>query len=213
MGKLKIESMELGWVATNVYVVSNTESGECLIIDPAAKAEKIIACIEEGGYQPRAILLTHGHADHILAVDELRDRYGIPVYMSEDEKELIADAEHNGAMMLFRKNITTHGDIFLQDGQELELLGCRFRVLATPGHTRGSLCYYEAEEKLLFTGDTLFKNSYGRYDLYSGNGTALRESILNKLFVLEDEVRAFPGHMAPTTIGYEKKYNPILKGI
>lgn len=112
MGKLKIESMELGWVATNVYVVSNTESGECLIIDPAAKAEKIIACIEEGGYQPRAILLTHGHADHILAVDELRDRYGIPVYMSEDEKELIADAEHNGAMMLFRKNITTHGDIF-----------------------------------------------------------------------------------------------------
>ena len=210
MNKLLIESMELGWVATNVYIVYNKDTKECIVIDPAAKPEKIESFIEEKQLKPIAILLTHAHADHILALDEIRNKYNIKAYMCEKEEDIIGDSDNNAAKYLFRKDIKTRADILIKDGQILELLDVKIKVIETPGHTHGSVCYYIEEERVIFTGDTLFRHSYGRYDLYSGSFVELQKSIKDKLFLLDDDIIVYPGHMGASTMGYEKKFNPIL---
>lgn len=210
MNKLLIESMELGWVATNVYIVYNKDTKECIVIDPAAKPEKIESFIEENQLKPIAILLTHAHADHILALDEIRNKYNIKAYMCEKEEDIIGDSDNNAAKYLFRKDIKTRADILVKDGQILELLDVKIKVIETPGHTHGSVCYYIEEERVIFTGDTLFRHSYGRYDLYSGSFIELQKSIKDKLFLLDDDIIVYPGHMGVSTMGYEKKFNPIL---
>ncbi len=210
MNKLLIESMELGWVATNVYIVYNKDTKECIVIDPAAKPEKIESFIEENQLKPIAILLTHAHADHILALDEIRNKYNIKAYMCEKEEDIIGDSDNNAAKYLFRKDIKTRADILVKDGQILELLDVKIKVIETPGHTHGSVCYYIEEERVIFTGDTLFRHSYGRYDLYSGSFVELQKSIKDKLFLLDDDIIVYPGHMGVSTMGYEKKFNPIL---
>lgn len=210
MNKLLIESMELGWVATNVYIVYNKNTKECIVIDPAAKPEKIESFIEENQLKPIAILLTHAHADHILALDEIRNKYNIKAYMCEKEEDIIGDSDNNAAKYLFRKDIKTRADILVKDEQILELLDVKIKVIETPGHTHGSVCYYIEEERVIFTGDTLFRHSYGRYDLYSGSFIELQKSIKDKLFLLDDDIIVYPGHMGVSTMGYEKKFNPIL---
>lgn len=210
MNKLLIESMELGWVATNVYIVYNKNTKECIVIDPAAKPEKIESFIEENQLKPIAILLTHAHADHILALDEIRNKYNIKAYMCEKEEDIIGDSDNNAAKYLFRKDIKTRADILVKDEQILELLDVKIKVIETPGHTHGSVCYYIEEERVIFTGDTLFRHSYGRYDLYSGSFVELQKSIKDKLFLLDDDIIVYPGHMGVSTMGYEKKFNPIL---
>lgn len=211
MSKLLVKTMVLGWVATNVYIVYNEETKECIIIDPAAQADKIQAFIDENNLKPVAILLTHAHADHILALDELRDKYKIKVYMGENEADLISDSENNCAKYLFRKDIKTKADILIKDGEELHFLSHIFKNIETPGHTHGSVCYYIEDEAIIFTGDTLFKNSYGRYDLYSGDFESLKKSIKEKLFILDDDILIYPGHNGVSTMGNEKKFNPIAR--
>lgn len=211
MNKLHIKAMELGWVATNVYIVYNEDTKECVIIDPAAKAEKIEAFIDEEGLKPVAILLTHAHADHMLALDEIRDRYKVKAYLGEHDADLIENSEYNAGKYLFRKDIKTKADVLLKDGEKLELLGHVFEVIETPGHTHGSVCYLVRDEDIIFTGDTLFRNSYGRYDLYSGDFEALKTSLRDKIFTLDDKIIVYPGHMSISTLEYEKKNNPIVK--
>lgn len=208
---MKIESMVLGAVATNCYFVINEETKETIVIDPADRADRILEKASAEGLSLKAVFLTHGHADHILAVPELRGKMGIPVYASRAEEELLADPNQNLSLALFGKSLSLKADVLTEDGQELEAAGMKFRVLFTPGHTPGGCCYYNQEENILFSGDTLFCGSVGRTDFPGGSMGTLVRSIGEKLMPLADETRVYPGHQEETTIGAERRYNPYLR--
>ena len=157
-----------------------------------------------------AILLTHGHFDHIWGANELRRLSGAKIYAYEGEKELCEDAGKNVSRDAGRPE-TVRADFYEKDGALLELGGFSLKLIATPGHTGGSCCYYLEEEKILFSGDTLFEGSVGRTDFPTGSMGSLVRSIKERLLVLPDDVTVYPGHGDSTTIGDEKKYNPYCQ--
>ncbi|MDO4938920.1 MAG: MBL fold metallo-hydrolase [Lachnospiraceae bacterium] len=210
MHRLNIEHMVLGYVATNVYIVSNTETKECVIIDPAANPSEILKRIEKDGLNTKAILLTHGHFDHILAVNDIAEITGAPVYAHADEKKVLADP---GVGLLLRDVADKAVTDFLpvKDGDILDLIGFKWKVIHTPGHSAGSVCYYIESEKVMFTGDTVFRGSYGRTDLFTGSFDDIARSIKEKIFTIpEDDTDLLPGHGEFTDLGYEKRHNEIL---
>ena len=162
------------------------------------------------GLRLKAVLLTHGHGDHILAVNDLKKTFGIPVYAAADEESLLRDPDRNLSASLFGCPVTVGPDVLLRDGETFEAAGISLRMLLTPGHTPGSCCYYSEEEKILFSGDTLFCASVGRTDFPGGSSRELLRSIREKLLVLPEDVTVYPGHGESTSIGYEKKYNPYM---
>ena len=206
---ISIKSMVLGLVGTNCYLITNDETKETVIVDPADQGEQINQRLIEQGMKPVAVLLTHGHFDHIMGVDAVRDRWQIPVYLSADEKDLIADPALNGCSMIGR-NVSVKADHFVSDGQSLVLGAMLFEVISTSGHTAGSVCYYMPQSDVLLSGDTLFEGSVGRTDLPTGSMSRLVRSIREKLMTLKDEVQVLPGHGGATTMGYEKQYNPYF---
>lgn len=210
MKELEISTLVLGPVSTNVYIVYHKETKEAIIIDPAARANVIQQKVEQLGVKPQAILLTHGHFDHIMAVDELRSHYQISVYAHRAEEELIRSTKLNGVEVFTNRKISSYADSFFEDGEDLEFLGKKIHVLHTPGHTVGSSCFLIADERILFTGDTIFLGTFGRTDLPTGDTQTIYQSITEKLFVLDDDITCYPGHDDLTTIGYEKAHNDIL---
>lgn len=207
---MKIETMVLGDVRTNCYLLINEETKEALVVDPADRADVIVRKLIDEGLTLKAILLTHGHGDHILAVDALKKQFGVKVYAAKAEEALLSDAAQNLSKALFGIAVTVKPDILLEDGQEFEAAGIRLRMLHTPGHTPGGCCYYQAEEKILFSGDTLFCGSIGRTDFPGGSLSELVRSVKEKLLVLPEDVKVYPGHEEITTIGHEKRYNPYM---
>lgn len=208
--QISIKAMVLGLVATNCYIVSNDDTNEAVIIDPAAQPEKIEAYISAQQLKPVGILLTHGHFDHMMAVDAIRDKYDIKVWLSEKENELMENPDYNGCGMIGR-TVSASGDCFVTDGQSLVLGGMMFDVIFTPGHTWGGVCYYMPQVNKMFSGDTLFEGSIGRTDLPTGSMSQLIRSIKEKLMAnYGDDVEVLPGHGGATTIGFERKYNPFL---
>lgn len=210
MGKLQVNSRVIGMIGTNCYLVFQQETREAVVIDPAENAPFILNWCKELQVTPVAVLLTHGHGDHIGGVEDLLRAFRVPVYAGREEEALLKDPYLNLSAD-FGQAVSIKDAVLLEDGQELNLLGCTWKVLATPGHTRGSVCYYLEEEKLLFSGDTLFCESYGRTDFPTGSSRELMRSIQEKLLVLPDEVKVYPGHESDTTIGHEKRYNPLAR--
>ena len=209
MGQIEIKSMTLGMVATNCYLIINKETQEALLIDPADNALRISNVIEENVCTLKAILLTHGHFDHIMALNELKKRYNVPVYAHEEEEDVLKQSSLNMSGMI-GQIYTTQADIYVKDGEHLKLAGLDIIVLHTPGHTKGGVCYYLPEEKVLMSGDTLFHCSIGRTDFPTGSMSQLVRSVKEQLFVLPDDVQVYPGHDSVTSIGYEKQYNPFF---
>ena len=156
-----------------------------------------------------AIYLTHAHFDHIGGVEELKKLSGAKVYVYEKEKRLCEDTEYNLSAE-HGLNLTLDPDEYLPDGAECEAAGLKFRLLATPGHTEGSCCYYFYEDGILISGDTLFEGSVGRTDFPGGSMSTLVRSCREKLLTLPDDTLVYPGHGGATTIGDEKKYNSFL---
>ena len=196
-------------VATNCYFALNEETKEMLVIDPGDSAQMLAEKIKKEGLKPKAVLLTHGHFDHAMAAEELAELFGIPVYAHEAEKDTLEDSGKNVSIMIGRRD-SYHADVYVRDGEVLQLAGMELKVLHTPGHTAGGCCYYLEKEKVLFSGDTLFCQSVGRTDFPGGSMSKLVRSIKEKLMALPDEVRVYPGHMGLTTIGTERARNPYL---
>ena len=203
-----IRSLTVGIVATNCYLVWNKATREGVLIDPGDEAERICSAIAEERVNLKAILLTHGHFDHILVAEELKEKYDVPLYASKEEKEMLGSSRWNLSGREEGIEITDY--IPLEDGESIELLGKEWKVISTPGHTKGSVCYFvPGDIPYLFSGDTLFYESYGRTDLYGGSEEAIKKSIKVKLFTLPDETLVYPGHEEATTIANEKQYNPV----
>ena len=208
MGKLKIRSNVLGMVGTNCYLVYEEGGSQAVLVDPADNADYLMNLCREQSLIPAAILLTHGHFDHIGAVAELVRAFRIPVYASGKERELLENPDQNLSSG-YGSGISSRDFIPVQDGEKLELIGHIWTVLETPGHTAGSVCYYLEKDQVLFSGDTLFRESYGRTDFPTGSSRQLIASVTEKLFSLPDDVTVLPGHESQTSIGYEKQANPL----
>lgn len=209
MGNLKIGRIVLGMCQTNCYFVYEEGKSQVMLFDPADKGDYIYNGLKNKGFSVEAILLTHGHFDHIWGVEKLKELSGAKVYAYEGEKALCEDASLNVSKGAGRACIVK-ADQYVKDGEEIQAAGVTCKLLATPGHTEGSCCYYFAADKILISGDTLFQESVGRTDLPTGSMSMLVRSVKEKLFPLPEDVKVYPGHGEETTIGHEKKYNPFL---
>lgn len=197
---MEIRTLTLGLYQTNTYLIINND--EVIVIDPVAKAERIQALLKEGE-KIIAICLTHGHFDHIGAVDDLVNLNQCPVYIHELDYALTQDPEKNYSQtkkIKLKSKINYYND-------SMEIGSFKFDVLHTPGHTSGSVCLRFKD--ILFTGDTLFKGSIGRTDLYGANPQEMKQS-LRLLRSLKDDYRIYPGHEESTTLFDELKRNPYL---
>ena len=210
MNKLIVQKDILGPVFTNVYYGMNADTRELFIVDPAAAADRIAQHIARMEGKPVAILLTHGHFDHILAAEEIRRQYEIPIYACRQEEEMLREPSVNMTDR-FSKTVSLSADRWLSDLEVFECAGFSVQMLHTPGHTVGSCCYYLKDHGVLFSGDTLFCESVGRTDLPTGDFDTLESSIRNRLYTLPDETRVYPGHMGSTTIGHEKQFNLFVR--
>lgn len=206
---VKVEGLTLSMMQTNCYIISNRETGECVVIDPASSAEHIRDTIHKNGYTLKAILLTHGHFDHIGGVKRLKSFFDVPVYAAEAEKPVLASTAVNLSDE-FGGGCTLEADTYLLDGEEIAPAGFKIRTILTPGHTCGGMCYYIPEDAVLFCGDTLFLESVGRTDFPTGNMSELVHSVETKLFVLPEDTVVYPGHGSYTSIGFEKQNNPYF---
>ena len=207
--KFEMQSMVLGMVGTNCYLLINTQTRETVIFDPGDEGERIARYMEREGLKPAAILLTHGHFDHIMGVPALVSKYGLPVYVHKEEAALMADPAQNACAMI-GASVSLKADRLIKDNDVLTLAGAAIRVLYTPGHTKGGVSYYIEDIHAVVCGDTLFEGSVGRTDLPTGSMGTLIRSIREKLFVLDDDVTVLPGHGGQTTIGWEKQHNPFV---
>ena len=205
----KVYSRGVGMINTNCYLLVNEDTSEVVIFDPGAEAMVISEIIIKKCWKPAGIILTHGHFDHILAADSLRKEFGVKIYANELERPLLESAELNQSTQV-GLNCRVDDVEYLKDGAVIKLADFELKMIATPGHTGGSACFYNELNELLFSGDTLFYRTYGRTDLPTGSLSALRRSINDVLFKLPDEVRVYPGHGSETSIGEERIENPIV---
>lgn len=199
----------VGPMGANCYLLGCPETQEGVIIDPGGEAEKIKSRVEEMGLKVVYIVLTHGHIDHIMAVDEVRRATGARVAIHADDASMLVDPSLNLSAFMGRRLSFTPADVLLRDGDVLPFGKQKLEVIHTPGHTPGGICLYTPG--YLFTGDTLFAGSIGRTDFPGGDFDTLINSIRNRLFTLPEDTSVYPGHMNYTTIGYERDHNPFLR--
>lgn len=188
---MKIKRLTGGNLESNGYVIYDREQGECFIIDPGYNGEKFLQIVGDLGLTLKGILLTHHHYDHVGGVDKIKEAAGCPVYIHR------ADAD------MYKKR----ADILLEHGDTLLLGTEKIRVLNTPGHTKGSVCFFSEQSKLAFTGDTIFNVDLGRTDLGDGSPVEMENSIRNIISLWSNEITIYPGHGDPCNMKYVRQYN------
>lgn len=211
-----------GMLQCNCYILAARAGSDAIIVDPGQRAVgRIREILDENRLTPSAVLLTHGHVDHIWSAQKVADTYGCPVYIHPEDRFMLTDPIKGFGPRLAQ---LAFGVLFSEpkqvveldrDGDKLYLGGITVTVDHTPGHTRGSVVFRVSDgpAELAFTGDTLFKQSVGRTDLPGGSGRDLLNSIVTKLLVLDDDTVVLPGHGPQTTIGAERRTNPFLEGL
>lgn len=202
----------LGSLQTNCYIVK--QEGSCLIIDPGEEGKRIIQLLNKHKLTPKAILLTHAHFDHIGAVDIVRDHYNIPVYIHEKEAKWLLDPALNGSQFFTLGHLVRikPADIILYKEETRTIGDFEMQIFETPGHSPGSVSFYFAKERVVLSGDALFKGSIGRTDLPGGNHQQLLRSIREKLLTLPEDTIVLSGHGESSTIKEEIDSNPFLQG-
>lgn len=209
MSDLRIQTYVLGGVSTNCYLIFHNTTRQAVVVDPADNGAYVLNKCRELEVTPVAILLTHGHFDHILAVKDICRAFPCPVYAGREENLLLQDPSMNLSGSMGTEQMGIEADVLVRDGEMLSLIGFEWKVLETPGHSAGSVCYYLESEQVLISGDTLFADSLGRTDLPTGDSRAIVRSITEKLLTLPEDTMVYPGHGEVTTVGHEKRYNPV----
>ncbi|MDO4494060.1 MAG: MBL fold metallo-hydrolase [Clostridia bacterium] len=200
---------ECGPISVNTYFVADETTGRCIVIDPG-DADFVREVLKEKELSLEAILLTHGHFDHVMGVKKLKDATGAKIFLHKNDVEMLsAPAAYTAAFPGIVVE-PAETDIVLNGGETLELLGASFRVLHTPGHTPGGVCYVLDSEKTVFCGDTIFFGSIGRADFPYSNPMMLIASIKKKIVPLPEDYSLCPGHGGSTNVGYEKAHNPYI---
>ncbi len=214
---MKRKTFVAGSAQENCYLIYDEEERTGVLIDPGDAPEAVIAWMEREMIRPLAMLLTHGHFDHIYGTKMIREHFGIPLLIAEEDAPMLHDPEKSFAMQFDGRDFTVDEDGFFTDGELLEFgenedaPWFRARVIHTPGHSSGSSCFYLEGEGILFSGDTLFYRSVGRTDLGEGSMPLQLQSIRTKLYTLPEETTVYPGHGFPTRIRDEKLENPFTR--
>lgn len=206
---MRVIKIVVGRYETNTYLYYDTATLEGAIIDPGDEAELIIKEIIGSHMNVKAILLTHGHQDHINAVEQIKAQYNVPVYAYIDEAALLS-AAYPLKLPGYGENKPLRPDAFFNDGDIFKVGGGVLEVIHTPGHTAGSCSFYDKQSNLLFSGDALFYGSIGRTDLPTGDYDTLIRSIRRRIYTLPDETKVLPGHGSDTSVGFEKAKNPFV---
>lgn len=207
---MKIEKIDRNRYAVNTYIVYNENIKEAVIIDPAVNFNQTEQFISENDLKPIAILLTHGHIDHIADALLVKEKYNIPIYVHTQDSEMVMRAELNMANHFGYPGFCLEADHLFRNGDVISLGTLSFEVIHTPGHTKGGVCFLIEDH--MFTGDTLFRGSMGRTDLYGGNDDHMRES-LRKLMTYSGDIIIHPGHGGDSTMGIEKQTNPFVRDL
>lgn len=194
---MRVEHLCYGVLMSNCWVVIS--GSEALLIDGGAQVSEVDAALSSKELTLRGVLLTHGHFDHAMHAREIADKYGVPLYIHESDGDMLSNGMKNAYMMCYGRDMDLgRADVLLSDGDTIAFGGGDIKLLHTPGHSEGSSCFLAGRS--LITGDTLFSNSVGRWDLYGGSLNELRSS-LGALALLDEELKIYPGHGAPARLG------------
>jgi hydroxyacylglutathione hydrolase len=210
--ELEVRGVVVGLFQENCWIVGSRRRGEAVVIDPGDEPDEILALARDMGVKITRILASHAHLDHIMAVRAIVDATRAPFLLHQADLG-IAEYMPQAALNWLGHEVppAPPPDAFPNDGEDIEVAGVTLRVIHTPGHTPGSLSLYAADAHLLFSGDTLFRESIGRTDLPGGDTQTILQSISERLYTLPDDTRVLPGHMAETSIGYEREHNPFVR--
>jgi len=203
---MHIKPISAGPLETNCYILGCDVTHQAIIIDPGDDSDTIIKTIEDMKLKPIKILLTHGHFDHCSAVEQIKNKFNIPLAVHIDDLPFISQAKNHASLYGIKISNVPMPESFIDDGDIFEFGKYNLKTIHTPGHTAGSVCFLTG--KYLFSGDTLFKGSIGRTDLPGGDYSKIINSILTRLYTLDHDTVVLPGHGHQTTIGHEIKTNP-----
>jgi glyoxylase-like metal-dependent hydrolase (beta-lactamase superfamily II) len=206
-----LETLVVGDLAVNCYVVGSEEKKEAAVIDPGDDLPMILAALEEKNLKLKYILFTHAHFDHIGAAKDLQEKTGAKILLGRGDEAVLKSTDQQAAFFGMPPVPRQERYGFLDEGDEVVMGDLRLRVIETPGHSPGGVSFYVENEGVVFTGDTLFWGSIGRTDLPASDHSAILASLKVKLGVLPDDTKVYPGHEAPTSIGLEKEQNPFFE--
>lgn len=207
---MKLVNAATGPGMVNTYIAYDENTNKGFMVDPGGYAAEITDYIRNNNIELEYIILTHGHGDHIGGIEKFRKDFpDVKVLANEHEKEMLADPGLNLSTGMFGKPVTITADILVKDGYELKIGNMDLKFFHTPGHSPGGQIILV--DNVLFSGDTLFRQSVGRTDFKGCSYEALIKSIKEKIFVLPDETTVLPGHMEATDVGFEKSHNPFAR--
>lgn len=206
---MKIIRIPAGIYAANCYIIYSESTRDGIVVDPGGDVDEILISIRENKLNIKYIILTHGHADHIGGLVDLRESLSASVMIHEEDRELLVNGNKNLSSMMAMGTIEIEPDVLLEDGDIIEFGDEKVEIIHTPGHTQGGICIKIGDN--IITGDTLFAGSIGRTDLLGGDYETIIKSIKDKLLIYSDDVKIFPGHGVPSTIGRERVSNPFLR--
>ena len=209
---MKLQTIVVGPFQVNCYLYWDETSGDGVIIDPGDDDSRIVGAVERAGFTPKAILLTHGHGDHIAAVGPVKEKFDVPLYVGRGEESLLKNPSENVSALIGHPIVAPDPDHLVADNDLVQVGAIELRVLATPGHSPGGVCYLDERQGICFSGDTLFWGSIGRTDFPGCSHERLIQSIREKILTLPDSVVCYPGHGPETTVGGERVNNPFLSG-